>query len=88
MVTMRVSESVPHFCLNENTLRNGRDKRGTAKNECTITINKGEKKDMSDVNSNILLLTRRARDENNAEAASKYYEQVSIADPDNWEAYF
>lgn len=37
---------------------------------------------------NLLELARRSRKENNSENAHRYYDQILIADPSNWEAYF
>lgn len=37
---------------------------------------------------NLYELARRARDDNNSENAQKYYEQIVIKDPSNWEANF
>lgn len=38
--------------------------------------------------ANALKLARRAKDDNDSEGASKYYELVLLEDPDNWEANF
>ncbi len=44
--------------------------------------------DKSEETKNLLLLARRARDENNSENAEKYYGMVLIQSPNNWEASF
>lgn len=50
--------------------------------EGTVTV------DSSNRYSNALVLARRAREEGNAEDAEKYYNEVLILDPNNWEASF
>lgn len=44
--------------------------------------------DKSQETEKLLLLARRARDDNNSENAEKYYGLVLQEEPDNWEAYF
>lgn len=38
--------------------------------------------------ANLYQLARRAKDENNTTLAAKYYNQIVVEDPDNWEAVF
>lgn len=44
--------------------------------------------DKTDETEKLLVLARRARDENNEENAAKYYDKVLQNDPTNWEASF
>lgn len=44
--------------------------------------------DRSEELSNLYTVARRAKDENNAELAVKYYEQILAMDPTSWEASF
>ena len=44
--------------------------------------------DKSEETENLLILARRARDENNVENGAKYYDMVLRNDPTNWEASF
>lgn len=44
--------------------------------------------DKTDETEKLLVLARRARDENNEENAAKYYDMVLRDDPTNWEASF
>ena len=44
--------------------------------------------DKTEETDNLLLLARRAREENNSENAEKYYGMVLIQSPNNWEASF
>lgn len=44
--------------------------------------------DTSDEFKNLYKLARRAKDENNADEAAKYYEKILAKDPNNWEANF
>ena len=46
------------------------------------------KVDNSDKLNNLYTLARRARDENNSEDASKYYNQIAVEDTSSWEAQF
>lgn len=46
------------------------------------------KVDSSQKLNNLLLLAKRARDENNSEEAKKYYEMALMEDPSNWEPTF
>lgn len=50
--------------------------------EGTVKIDKSEE------TKKLLVLARRAREENNTENAAKYYEKVLFETPDNWEANF
>ena len=44
--------------------------------------------DSSEELNNLLILARRAKENSNYEKAAKYYEEICIKDPDNWEANF
>ena len=44
--------------------------------------------DTSEELNNLYTVARRAKDENNAESAVKYYEQILAMDPTSWEASF
>lgn len=44
--------------------------------------------DTSDEFKNLYKLARRAKDENNADEAAKYYEKILAKDLNNWEANF
>lgn len=46
------------------------------------------KVDQSDELKNLYLLARRARDEDNTENARKYYDQIIVKNPNDWEAAF
>jgi uncharacterized Zn finger protein (UPF0148 family) len=46
------------------------------------------KVDSSDKLSNLYQLARRAKNDNNAESAAKYYDMILIDDPNSWEAAF
>ncbi|QUO37124.1 TFIIB-type zinc finger domain-containing protein [Dysosmobacter sp. Marseille-Q4140] len=46
------------------------------------------KVDSSDELNNLYQIARRARDENNAENAAKYYDMILVKDPTSWEATF
>lgn len=46
------------------------------------------KVDTSDELTNLYQIARRARDDNNAESAAKYYERILAIEPNSWEAYF
>ena len=46
------------------------------------------KVDTSDELENLYQIARRARDENNAENAAKYYDMILVRDPTSWEAAF
>ena len=48
----------------------------------TVKVDRGEELEK------LLVLARRARDENNSENAAKYYDLVLQEDPNNWEAAF
>ena len=44
--------------------------------------------DASDKVKNLYIMARRAKDDNNAELASKYYEMITFENPNDWEALF
>lgn len=46
------------------------------------------KADTSDELSNLYQIARRAKDDNNAENAAKYYDMILVKDPNSWEAAF
>lgn len=46
------------------------------------------KVDVSDKVKNLYIMARRAKDDNNAELASKYYEMITFENPNDWEALF
>lgn len=46
------------------------------------------KVDSSDKIENLYILARRAKDNNDAETAEKYYEMISLEEPNSWEAVF
>lgn len=56
--------------------------------EGTVAITGSVKVDVSEKVQNLYVMARRARDENNAELASKYYEMITMEDPNDWEALF
>lgn len=43
---------------------------------------------MSEKTNNLLVLARRARETNDPASAARYYEQIMMEDPNNWEAVF
>ena len=55
---------------------------GTVEVQGTVTI------DSSAELANLYEIARRAKDMNNAESAAKYYDQVLVKDPNNWEPNF
>ncbi len=56
--------------------------------EGTVDVKGTVKVDTSDELANLYQIARRARDDNNAENASKYYDMILIKDPTSWEASF
>lgn len=46
------------------------------------------KVDVSEELANLYLLARRAKDDNNCENATKYYDMILVKEPNNWEAAF
>ena len=46
------------------------------------------KVDTSDKVKNLYKMARRAKDDNNAELAAKYYEMITFENPDDWESLF
>lgn len=56
--------------------------------EGTVDVQGTVKVDMSEKVRNLYVMARRAKDDNNAELASKYYEMITFENPDDWEALF
>lgn len=56
--------------------------------EGTVEVKGTVKIDESDKVRNLIILANRARDEDNAAEAKKYYELILLEDPDNWEANY
>lgn len=56
--------------------------------EGTVSIKGSVKVDNSDEINNLLVAARRAKTTGNYESAAKYYDQVTMKDPNNWESYF
>ena len=56
--------------------------------EGTVEVAGTVKVDSSDDLNNLYQLARRAKDANDFDSAQKYYEQIVIKDPSNWEASF
>lgn len=56
--------------------------------EGTVEVSGTVKVDTSDELSNLYQLARRARNDNNAETAAKYYDLILVKDPSSWEAAF
>lgn len=56
--------------------------------EGTVEVQGTVKVDVSDKLNNLYLLARRAKDDNNSELASKYYEEIMIENPNDPEAVF
>ena len=56
--------------------------------EGTVEVTGAVKIDESDKVRNLITLANRARDEDNAAEAKKYYEMILVEDPDNWEANY
>lgn len=54
----------------------------------TVDVQGTVKVDTSDKVKNLYVMARRAKDENNAELASKYYEMISFENPSDWESIF
>lgn len=54
----------------------------------TVEVEGTVKIDHSSELSNLYKLARRAKDTNNGENALKYYDQILVKDPNNWEAQF
>lgn len=56
--------------------------------EGTVEVTGTVKVDKSDNLSNLYLLARRAREDNNSENAAKYYGEILLLEPNSWEANF
>lgn len=56
--------------------------------EGTVSIKGAVKVDNSEEITNLLIAARRAKITGNYESAAKYYDQVTMKDPNNWESYF
>lgn len=54
----------------------------------TVDIQGTVKVDVSDKVKNLYVMARRAKDDANAELASKYYEMITFENPNDWEALF
>ena len=57
-------------------------------NEGSVGQSASVKPDNSDELENLYMIARRAKDDNNAENASKYYDMILVRDPSSWEAAF
>lgn len=57
-------------------------------NEGSVGQSASVKQDNSDELENLYMIARRAKDDNNAENASKYYDMILVRDPSSWEAAF
>ena len=53
-----------------------------------VEITGSVKVDGSDKLANLYQIARRAKNENNAESAAKYYDMILVEDPNSWEATF
>lgn len=56
--------------------------------EGTVEVQGTVKIDVSDELKNLYQIARRAKDDNNGENASKYYDMILVKDPNSWEASF
>lgn len=56
--------------------------------EGTVNVQGTVKVDASEKLKNLYVMARRAKDDNNAELASKYYEMIALENPLDWEAAF
>ena len=56
--------------------------------EGTVDVQGTVKVDVSDKVKNLYIMARRAKDDNNAELASKYYEMITLENPHDWESLF
>lgn len=56
--------------------------------EGTVDVQGTVKVDTTDKLQNLYTLARRAKREENAESAAKYYNEIAVEDPDSWEANF
>jgi len=56
--------------------------------DCAIEITTSVKADGSDKLTNLYKIARRAKNDNNAESAAKYYDMILVEDPNSWEATF
>ena len=53
-----------------------------------VEVTGSVKVDTSDKLSNLYQIARRAKNDNNAENAEKYYDMILVEDPKSWEAAF
>lgn len=56
--------------------------------EGTVDVQGTVRVDTSDKVKNLYIMARRAKDDSNAELASKYYEMITLENPNDWEALF
>ena len=56
--------------------------------EGTVSVEGTVKVDKSEELKNLYILARRAKEADNSENACKYYNEIVLKDPDNWEANF
>lgn len=56
--------------------------------EGTVDVQGTVKVDVSDKVKNLYIMARRAKDDDNAELASKYYEMITFENPHDWESLF
>ena len=56
--------------------------------EGTVAVEGTVKVDKSEELKNLYILARRAKEADNSENACKYYNEIVLKDPDNWEANF
>ena len=56
--------------------------------EGTVEVQGTVRVDSSDKLENLYTLARRAKEDNDSESAQKYYEQIAMEKPDDWESQF
>ena len=56
--------------------------------EGTVDVQGTVRVDVSDKVKNLYIMARRAKDDDNAELASKYYEMITFENPNDWESLF
>ena len=56
--------------------------------EGTVDVQGTVRVDTSDKVKNLYIMARRAKDDNNAELAAKYYEMITFENPNDWESLF
>ena len=61
---------------------------GTVSVEGTVAVEGTVKVDKSEELKNLYILARRAKEMDNSENACKYYNEIILKDPENWEANF